>query len=659
MKKPEILVPVGNSESFYAALNGGADALFLGLQSFNARGRASNFTPEQLQLIIKRTHEKGVKVYVTLNILIKNQELRKLLDTLAFLDAIRVDAVIIQDWGVYYLIKRYFPKLRVHASTQMGNHNSVGVNFGTQKGISRTVLARELTMTELAEIRHKSKAELEVFVHGALCYSFSGMCLFSSYLGGQGANRGLCKQSCRRIYHNAENEAYLFSLKDNQQLKNLAELAQLGIDSLKIEGRMKSADYVSQVCRAYRLALDRPDKMEEAARMLELDMGREKTSYFLGREVHDAITTDPSTGIRIGQIKAVGKNEIRVNSFLELKDGYRLRIRNLSATEPVYVTIENVRKAAGCEYLLKTGAKGISVGDDVLLVRLNQQSFPSRLGNVQQVQAPRLRKPDWALVQKELQVKPDPASMLLARIDSPEWFGKIRFEDFDVVILSFSRSAWQKIDFSASVFQDNKAKIRIEFPGFIPEGKLFFYQELAQKAVANGLSDFSLSHLSQRLILPAGSRVGTNERVYVLNDATARMLADEGISDFTYPLENELENLQAMSNRNGIIPMYFYPELFYSRMPVPKKVTTSWLIDENNKKYAVKRKDGLTVVTPAMPVCLFQYRQQLEKLGYRKFLLDFSGEQISVNTLKRLLKKFRNNEQVNPSTVFNFRQGLK
>ncbi len=173
----------------------------------------------------------------------------------------------------------------------MGDHNSVGVNFAVSKGIVRTVLARELTMPELEKIAKESKAELELFVHGALCYSFSGMCLFSSYAGGQGANRGLCKQSCRRLYQEGEEQHALFSLKDNQQLSNLEQICELGIHSLKIEGRMKSADYVFQVCKAYRMALDNTAKMQEAAEMLELDTGREKTSYFLGGDISDSKIT--------------------------------------------------------------------------------------------------------------------------------------------------------------------------------------------------------------------------------------------------------------------------------------------------------------------------------------------------------------------------------
>ena len=175
--KPELLLPVGNTESFYAALEGGADAIYLGLRKFNARDRAKNFTVNQLQSLLKESEKNKINVHLTLNTLIKNQELPELLDTLYLLSQTAISAIIIQDWGVYYLIKKFFPKLKIHASTQMKTHNSIGTEFLLDKGFERVILARELTLSELKEISRKSKIELEIFAHGALCYSFSGMCL--------------------------------------------------------------------------------------------------------------------------------------------------------------------------------------------------------------------------------------------------------------------------------------------------------------------------------------------------------------------------------------------------------------------------------------------------------------------------------------------------
>lgn len=660
-RKPELLAPVGNVESFYAALNAGADAIFLGLPEFNARGRASNFTRPMLQLALLKAREKNVKVYITLNILIKNKEIDQLLDVLAFLNSLKVNGVIIQDWGVYYIARKYFPALVLHASTQMGNHNSVGVNFGASKGIVRTVLARELTMPELEKIAINSKAELELFIHGALCYSFSGMCLFSSYSGGQGANRGTCKQSCRRIYQDGIEEHPLFSLKDNQQIFNLQKLLELGIHSLKIEGRMKSADYVFQVCKAYRMALDNPQEMERAAQMLAMDMGREKTAYFLGGSVSDGITYDPSTGILIGQITDVSRKSVSFQSSVRLEEGFRIRIRKENDDQQLYIKIEDF-KLNGNVYQVYAELFGKVVkGDDVLLVRAKTQSFSSRLGNINmlpEIKQQPVRKQE---IRKSLHIETAKSQkpMLLVRIGSPEWLPKLRFDDYDAVILSYKRSDWEKFDVNSAIHQQNQQKIRIELPKFISENQLDFYRNLAVKFFLAGFNHFFISHLSQKMLLPSGAKVSCNENVYVLNDAVARLIHDEKISEFVYPLENDLDNLLSMTNKQGIVPLYFYPELFYSRMPVKVNQESNLFADENNKKFRIAVKDGITIVYPTIPVALFHYRIQLEKNGFNRFLIDYSGEIINSNVVKRVLKKYLNHEAIQPSSNFNFKLGLK
>ncbi len=661
IQKTELLAPVGNVESFYAALNAGADAVFLGLQEFNARGRANNFTRPLLQLAMLKAREKRVKVYVTLNVLIKNKEIDQLLDVLSFLESLKVDGIILQDWGVYYLARKFFPSLVLHASTQMGIHNSIGVNYGCSKGIVRSVLARELTLSELEEIVRRSTGELEVFVHGALCYSFSGMCLFSSYLGGQGANRGICKQSCRRIYNDGREQHAFFSLKDNQQIENLQKLIDLGIHSLKIEGRMKSADYVFQVSSAYRKVIDNPQDVGNALHVLEMDMGREKTAYFLGGSVHEGITYDPSTGIRIGQITEIGRKSISFKSSVPLEEGYRIRIRKEVDDQQLYVKVENF-SLNGNVYQIPADLYGkVSKGDDVLLVRVKTQSFSSRLGNINTL--PELKK---KIVRKheikkslEFESGKSQKTMLLVRIGSPEWLVKLRFDDYDSVILSYKRSEWERFDPQSIVIQQNKHKLRVEFPKFISEHQLEFYRNLALKLYAAGLNHFVLSHLSQKMLLPPGVRISSNENVYVLNDAVARMLYEEKINDFIYPLENDLENLLSMNNKQGIVSLYFYPELFYARMPVKLSKDNELFSDENNKKFRMSVKDGITIIHPSIPVSLFHYRTQLEKSGFKRFLIDYTGETISANVVKRILKKYQNNEAIFPSSNFNFKLGLK
>ena len=313
-KLPELLLPAGNIEAFHAAVKGGADAVYLGLKNFNARGRAKNFLVHQLQSLIKEAKKSNVRVHITLNTLVKNSELPELLDTLYMLSQTEIDAVIIQDLGTYYLIKKYFPNLKIHASTQMSVHNSLGAEYMRKLGFERVILFREITLAELKLISSGTTADLEVFVHGALCYSFSGQCLFSSYLGGMSANRGLCRQPCRRLYNVDGNEKYLFNLKDNQQLSQIDEFVKLGIASLKIEGRMKSAEYVYNTAKAYRDALD--GKAESNSKLQ--DLGREKTGYFLSGNVTTAITEKPYTGEHIGDLSNTNSELLEFITALHL-----------------------------------------------------------------------------------------------------------------------------------------------------------------------------------------------------------------------------------------------------------------------------------------------------------------------------------------------------
>jgi putative protease len=273
---PELLLPAGSTEALYAAIEGGADAVYLGLDRFSARGRAKNFSHKAFPAACHLAHEKGVKVYLTLNTLIKNGELPELIGLIALAAASGADAIIVQDWGVFYIIKKYFPDIPVHASTQMAVHNSIGARMAARLGFARAVLARELMLPEIAAIAREKAVALEVFAHGALCYSLSGHCLMSSWIGGMSANRGFCRQPCRRSYalgtgdgtdwgeSAGEGESPFFNLRDLELIDYVSALQKAGARSLKIEGRMKPAEYVYITARAYRQVLDNPRTVHEA-----------------------------------------------------------------------------------------------------------------------------------------------------------------------------------------------------------------------------------------------------------------------------------------------------------------------------------------------------------------------------------------------------------
>ncbi len=292
--KPELLAPAGSLESFFAAMEKGADAVYAGLQEFSARARAKNFSLAQMERMLAYAHGQNRRIYITLNTLVKEKELPQLVDTLAALAGMRVDGVILQDLAVARLIRNHFPSIPLHASTQMTIHNTPGVKMLEELGFQRAVLARELAVDEIAAIAASTPVEIECFVHGALCFSISGQCFFSSLLGGHSGNRGRCAQPCRRLYSHRGKEGHYFSTSDLSAIDLLPDLIKAGVKSLKIEGRMKSAEYVASVVEAYRTVLDAPEKSHKEALaaakgILKYSFGRTPTKGFLASQQPDDI----------------------------------------------------------------------------------------------------------------------------------------------------------------------------------------------------------------------------------------------------------------------------------------------------------------------------------------------------------------------------------
>lgn len=272
LTQPEILAPAGDWERFEAALDFGADAVYLGGTQFGMRAASARFTPELLEKATRLAHQRGKRVYLTCNTLPRNQEIPLFEGFLEQAVACQVDALIVADLGLLALVRQYAPDMPIHMSTQTGIVNYAAANQLYQMGASRVVLARELSLDEIAEIRAKTPKELEIeaFVHGAMCMSFSGRCLLSSYLTNRDANRGACSQPCRWSYHLMEEKrpgqffpvfedeqgSYILNAKDLCMLPYLDKVVEAGVDSLKIEGRAKSSYYVSVVTNAYRQAMD-------------------------------------------------------------------------------------------------------------------------------------------------------------------------------------------------------------------------------------------------------------------------------------------------------------------------------------------------------------------------------------------------------------------
>jgi putative protease len=327
-KIPELVAPAGSPAAFLAGLKAGADAFYLGVGRLNARARAQNFQLEDLERIVGVAHENARKVYLALNILMQDGELKEFIEILERAEACAVDGVIIQDLGVLYLLKRFFPGLRVHASTQMFLHNSLHIEAFAGKGISRVILPRELRLEEIRAIRGKTSVELEVFVHGALCFSFSGLCLASSFVFGESGNRGRCKQPCRFAFEGGLSR-YPFAMRDLEGRTFLEALLRTRIDSLKIEGRLRNTDYVHETVAYYRECLDAFASEQPLPAPARWRFSRRTTSGYFKALPYGAMVcsnAEPWIGEPVGRVKRVSGGLATVVFRKPVFRGDRLRI---------------------------------------------------------------------------------------------------------------------------------------------------------------------------------------------------------------------------------------------------------------------------------------------------------------------------------------------
>ena len=283
----EVLSPAGSSDALIAAVQNGADAVYLGYGSFNARMNAKNFTEEQLRQCISYCHVRGVKVYLTLNTLVLDRELKAAAAVILEASRAGVDAIIVQDLGVCQLIRQIAPDMPIHGSTQMSVHNLEGVKKAAEMGCSRVVLARELTRNQIMDICRQSPIEIEVFVHGALCMCYSGQCYMSGMIGRRSGNRGQCAQPCRMSYgYDRGENRYPLSLKDNCLIRYLRDLNGMGVSCIKIEGRMKRAEYVAIATRIYKDAASGRPVTEQQMKDLEKVFSRQgfTDGYYTGKK---------------------------------------------------------------------------------------------------------------------------------------------------------------------------------------------------------------------------------------------------------------------------------------------------------------------------------------------------------------------------------------
>ncbi|MDC7226632.1 MAG: DUF3656 domain-containing protein [Spirochaetales bacterium] len=367
--KPELLAPAGNLNCALAALQSGADAVYAGISRFNAREMGENFSWEDMSRLSAYTKKNNKRFYLTLNTLVKEHELEEFGASVEKISMLKPDAVIVQDIGVIRFLREYFPSLSIHGSTQMGIHNSDGVMAASDMGLERVILERQVTMEELKTIC-KKPVEIEVFIHGALCCSISGHCLFSSWLGGWSGNRGRCKQPCRRRFHGEEDgnkkSGFFFSTRDFYSLDMLDELADAGVCSLKIEGRLKKPDYVRSVVTAYRMMLDTDadqkfSTLKEARAVLAGSYGRKWSHGFATAEDMESLIQFDSAGVSgrlAGSVEKTARNGFEASVIQRLHIGDRIRIQPRSGDEGPSITITKMSRDRAA---VKSAVKGSKV----------------------------------------------------------------------------------------------------------------------------------------------------------------------------------------------------------------------------------------------------------------------------------------------------------
>ena len=373
----ELLAPAGNFEKFLTALHFGADAVYLAGNRFGLRAFAGNFSDEEMKEAVKIAHSFGKKVYITLNIIAKDEDFDGLKEYLEFLQNIKVDAVIVADIGVMEFVRKYAPKIDIHISTQANIINSYTAKFFADLGVKRLILARELSLEQIKNLRKNlpKEVEIEVFVHGAMCMAYSGRCLLSNYLTGRDSNHGECVQACRWKYYvrevsrddelevqEDEKGSYIFNSKDLNMLSHLQELKDAGVDSIKIEGRMKSSYYVATVVNAYRMALDMlPERPTEELEkeLLKASHRRYTTGFYFDEEnrqfQEDSMPVQDSEFVAIavedaknGKVKVEMRNKFSVGDTLEIlspkKDCFNKKVTIKEIIDSTGEKIESAKK---------------------------------------------------------------------------------------------------------------------------------------------------------------------------------------------------------------------------------------------------------------------------------------------------------------------------
>ena len=708
----ELLAPAGNVEALDAAIGEGADAVYLGLKSFNARMRSSNFSWREFEGAVKSLHRMGKKIYVTVNTVAEEKETERLYRFLNYLNNIGPDGLIVQDFGVVRMCQEFFPKLELHASTQMNVESAEAANLLVKEGLKRVVLARELGLEELRSVKERSKAELEVFVHGALCVSESGLCLFSSFLGGKSANRGECTQACRRLYtaesRGSEETGYYFSPCDLQLIEQVPDLMKIGIDSFKIEGRMKSAEYVGAVTAAYRYVMDhwendRKGAVAEGKRILSTDFARSKTNYWYGfKDVREGVEAagakilNPKqaggTGIYLGKLNmirnatreeheeeaAASTKEIQIKmatlhgGSYDPDPGDSIRIHSKDDTGRVSHKVRLVKTDEKGRRWIDIPA-GFQVGDEVYL--LQTKSMSKRYKRVLPEDLSSFRSQPGGERLPVLDLTPLPKGGL-SYFPSGLYIAVSTTQDAHLVqtarpariIVELNNETeydfMHKDSKERPLFPTGRRNLFITLDPYLPEGGMEHFKEVLSVLREKGYVNFVVNNLAQlELLRGQGCNLIAGPYLYSFNRWSASFLENQDIMAFQMPYENNEANLcRTFGTREErsrvLVPLFAYPALFRMRFKLPESYDFTFFSDKQGIPFKVNSTPDGSFVMPELPFSIVEKTDQLKNAGFDRQLLDFTKTKVGKGDIKNLLNYMSRHDHVPDSSAFNWKDGF-
>lgn len=673
----ELLAPAGNLEIFKGVIESGADAVYVGGSMFGARAYANNFTEEELLEAIDFAHLRGVKVYLTVNTLIKNSELSKLYDYLLVYYKRGLDAVIVQDIGVVKAIHEYFPSMEIHTSTQMTVTGADGVRFLSQFGVTRVVMAREVSLAEMKRIHEETGMELEAFVHGALCYSYSGQCLFSSILGGRSGNRGRCAQPCRLPYTvEGKKDEYILSLKDMCGIKALDKLHDAGVYSLKIEGRMKQLEYACGVVKYYRSYIDSKKPVSDADYERIKALGNRcgfTDRYYFDHNGSDMVTYVKPNFVSNAAEPSPEKRKLSIEGELVLREGEpgsltvkRGDVTYKASIEPVSAALKApLDKKATIDRINKTGDTDFEfshikaqIGENVFVPNgaLNKLRRDAISGLCDKLLKKYYRN-DARYVDMsgltalpEHVVKSDAAhdeavndyTTICSCMTRSQLDTLISYECFDVFYLDFDMYdrktlIQQFADDVKSLTKRNK-KVYLMLPTIFRADSSDYFVSIAKELDKVSFEGFVVKNYEELYLtenLFTGKKVILDHNMYTFNDVSKSAFFEHGVSGDTVPLELNSREIMHRNNIGSQMIVYGYYPLMTTANCVhkntkgcDKKQKLIYLKDRYNKSFAVCNncKECYNTIYNSLPTMLIKNISKLKEAGIRSFRYSFTIE---------------------------------